>query len=82
MKRNFEREIYIGSDRSIAHNDYIDYYLLYAFGTYTEGHKNQCTNCLQFYYFFDKLYSVFPSEEYEFLEDQQKQLSYYLAHQI
>ena len=82
MKRNFELELYIGSDGNIVHNDCIDHCLPYAFGTCTEGHNNRCTNCLQFYYFFDKLYSVFPFEEYEFLEDQQKRLCYYLAHQI
>ena len=72
MKRNFELELYIGNDRNIIHNDCIDHCLPYAFRIYIEGHNSRCTNCLQFYYFFDKLYSVFPSEEYEFLKDQQK----------
>ena len=80
MKRNFERELVINTDGTILHDNCINHCLLYAFGECKQSHTSRCTNCDEFFVFFDFLNSRIPSEQKVQLDQIKEWLRYYLSH--
>src|SRR2546430_8770073 len=82
MKRNFERELVINPNGTISHDDCINHCLLYAFGECKQFHISRCTNCDEFFAFFDFLNSHIPFEQKVKVDQIKEQLKYYLSHQV
>ena len=81
LKRDYELELQIGIDGKVEHDECIDHCLPYAFGVCKQIHNKRCVNCYNFHKFFENLQNSLGSDHYEFLENCQQRLYYYLAHQ-
>ena len=63
MKREYVCEIHVKNNVSIKYDEYIDYYLSYAFREYTKTYTIRCCHYLKLYSFFDELKSIILVKE-------------------
>ena len=51
LKRDYEHEFTVNQQGKINHNNCVDHFLPYAFGTCTDVYTSRCENCANFYNF-------------------------------
>ncbi|RHZ90012.1 hypothetical protein Glove_9g308 [Diversispora epigaea] len=81
MKRGFEKELKINLDGKVTHNPCISHCLLYAFGECDNNHETRCSECDQFFNFFNFMSKNISENWQSKLIEAKEKLLYYLSHQ-
>ena len=81
LKRNYEKELVMNEDGTTDHVDCINHCLLLAFGEYKQQHFSRCQECDTFFTIFKDLRNQLDISHHNKLQEYQKQLKCYLAHQ-
>jgi len=80
LRRDFEKNLEVNDFGEAIHSSCISHYLRYAFGDCDLPHPDTCTNCENFFSFFDKLREILPIECHQSLEIYQQKLLCFMAH--
>jgi hypothetical protein len=81
LKRGFEEELIINPDGKIVHDSCISHCLLFAFGECNNKHERRCSECDQFFEFFDFMIENISENFYSKLTESKEQLLYFFSHQ-
>ncbi|RHZ78305.1 hypothetical protein Glove_166g93 [Diversispora epigaea] len=81
LKRFYKKELEVVANRTVIHNECISHCFLYAFGTCTESHNNECDKCGKLFTIFHKLKKDISNTLHDELDEYLEYLLYYLAHQ-
>ena len=70
----------VNADGTTKHDSCISYCLPYAFGNCLENHNSRCSECDQFFKFFEFMHLHIKEDQMATLEETKEHLQYYLTH--
>ena len=82
LKKDFSSKLSIDSTGKACHSPCICHCLSHALNDCNFSHQDICSDCKDFFLFFELLRKNLSSEHYDILESHEKHLVYFLAHHI
>ena len=80
LKKDFSTKLSIDSTGKACHSPYICHCISHAFGNCNLSHLDICSDCKDFFLFFELLRKNLTLEHFDILENYEKRLIYFLTH--